>query len=77
MESEIFYELREDEIEEIDGGVGMIGLVVIGAVAVAGGIVANEIVERSTGKDIATHVGNALSSVGEKIETIGENWQTN
>ncbi|CAM3713090.1 hypothetical protein [Marinicrinis lubricantis] len=57
-----FLELNEAEMVDTNGG---------GIWAVAGafvvGIIVDEVVERTTGSDIATHVGNGLKAAGEWI----------
>lgn len=50
-----------ENLDDINGGVAP--LVYVGAVVV--GIVADEVVERTTGKDICGHIGSALSAAGK------------
>lgn len=66
----MFYEI--ENLDDINGGVAPI-LVIAGAAVV--GVIANEATERLTGKDIATHVGNAISSAGDFLINHGKKWQ--
>ncbi len=63
LRSNQLVDLNEQEQQDINGGIGILG--VVGLVMV--GIVADEVVERTTGSDIATHVGNGLTNLGNWI----------
>ncbi|MFC5988932.1 hypothetical protein ACFPXP_21215 [Marinicrinis lubricantis] len=72
MKTNGFSELNELEMLDTNGG---------GIWAVAGafvvGIIANEVVERTTGSDIPTHIGDGLSYIGGKLNELGEKIQFN
>jgi hypothetical protein len=66
-----FSQLNEQEQLEISGGLGFLavaGLIVLGGVVA---VVANEVVERTTGQDIPSHVGNAINTTGGYLEDLG------
>jgi hypothetical protein len=59
-----FIEINENDQLQISGGGVLITLLICG-LCVVGGIVADETVERTTGNDIAGHLGNLLVKAGE------------
>lgn len=67
LENTSFESLEVRESQETNGG-GFI-LPFVGGVVLA--LVVNEVVERSTGKGIVTHIGNGLSTAGKYIENVG------
>jgi hypothetical protein len=61
-----FTPLEQNAQLELNGGgvLLVVGLITLGAAA---GLAADEYVERTTGDDIATHVGNKISEFGNWI----------
>ncbi len=62
-----FEKLDRSHLEEINGGFGIVAIAVAVAGGIAAGVVIDEVVERKTGTDIAGHIGNALTIVGEAL----------
>lgn len=58
-----FRDLREAEQVELNGG--GVGLLIVGGILLAGAtLAADEYVERKTGKDILSHIGDGLVALG-------------
>ncbi len=62
-----FNELNEQELLAVDGGELTALLIVVVVAAAVVGIVVNEVVERTTGKDISGHIGSAFKAVGDAL----------
>jgi hypothetical protein len=63
-----FVELDEKDQLQIIGG----GFLIIAALCIIGGIIANEATEKITGNDIPTHLGGAIKHVGVQIQSLSE-----
>ena|GEM_PF-1713447 len=63
-----FVELNETESMETNGGAFWIPVLIGAGVA----IVANEVVERTTGKSIVTHVGDGMKAIGGGLQSVGD-----
>jgi len=61
LKNSYFVELNENESMDTNGGAFWIPVLIGAGVA----IVANEVVERTTGKSIVTHIGNGLKAAGD------------
>lgn len=64
LQTSHFVDLEERESTETNGG-GIV-LPLLGGVVLA--LVVNEVVERTTGKSIVTHIGNGLTTVGNFLK---------
>ncbi len=63
-----FVELNENESMDINGGAIWIPVLIGFGV----GLVANEVVERTTGKSIVTHVGEGMKVIGNGLQSVGD-----
>ncbi len=62
-----FTVLNHDEQLKVSGGLGILGVVGL----IAAGVIVNEVVERTTGSDIPSHIGNGLQSAGNYLQELG------
>lgn len=66
-----FIEINENQSIDTVGGGFLIGASLVGGGVVLG-VVADEVVERNTGSDISTHIGNGLEYVGDGFKWLGK-----
>ncbi len=63
-----FVELNENESMDTNGGAFWVPALI--GVGVA--LVANEVVERTTGKSVVTHVGDGIKAIGGGLQSVGD-----
>lgn len=68
IQNRCFDELNDHETLSINGGGFLIPALIGAGVALVG----NEIVERTTGKSIVTHIGEGLQTIGGGIKWVGD-----
>jgi hypothetical protein len=68
ISSSSFTNISEDEALNLNGG----AVIVPFLIGVGVGLVANEVVRRTTGKNIVQHAGDGIKTVGSSIKSFGE-----
>ena len=73
---DMFEELTDQELDSVDGGIGLLAGAIIGAVVCVGFDVGNEALKNKTGKDIGGWVtygaGWAIDKAGQGISNFGK-----
>lgn len=78
-ENKYMYELSNDEMKNIEGGIGLLGGALIGAAVCVAYDVGNEALKNKTGKDVGDWVtygaGYAIDKAGQGLEYVGNKLQ--